>query len=79
MSSRTTMVGSTTPFSRPAAPYGQPEQATILDAFGRERERVVVYRSPIPDVNGASLLVPEPQPVWHSLQVAGARALPFAP
>jgi hypothetical protein len=68
-----------TPFTRPAPPYGQPEQATIRDAFGRVLETVVVYRSPIPDVNGASLLVPEPQSGWHSVELAGAGALPFAP
>lgn len=68
-----------TPFTQPAPPYGQPEQATIRDASGHELETVVVYRSPIPDADGASLLVPEPQPGWHSLQIAGARALPFAP
>lgn len=68
------------PFTRPAPAYGEPEPATIRDALGRELGTVVVYRSPIADADSASLLVPEPQPGWHSLELAGSSsALPFEP
>lgn len=67
------------PFSRPALPHGDAEPALVLDAFGRPLQTVEVYRNAMPDLDGASFLVPEPRSGWASIQVSGARPLAFAP
>jgi hypothetical protein len=64
-------------FPEPTVAYGAAETALILDASGRTLETVQVYRMAIPDLNGASFLVPEPKPGWYGVQVAGAGPLPF--
>jgi hypothetical protein len=39
----------------------------------------VVYRTEIADGMGAMYMVPEPQPGWSAVAVAGLPTMPFAP
>lgn len=55
-----------------------PEAAAILNEQGQLLTTVNVYRVPMHGVNAAMVLVPEPQPGWYAVQVAGSVAQPFA-
>jgi hypothetical protein len=66
------------PYSRPAEPFGDPEDAEILDASLAVVARVTVFRSAIADIDAETVLVPEPQPGWYAVRVAGAPAHPFS-
>ena len=56
---------------------GDAEAATIYDANGAALTSVAVYRTAIGDIDASMLMVPEPQPGWYAIAVAGAPALPF--
>jgi hypothetical protein len=58
---------------------GLPEPATILDARGAELAQVTAYRARMGELEGASLMVPEPEPGWHAIRIAGLPALAFEP
>jgi Peptidase M66 len=66
------------PFSEPAAPFGIPEMAEALDIDGHPVAQVTVYRTLLSDLGAATILVPEPEPGWNAIRVAGALALPFS-
>jgi hypothetical protein len=57
---------------------GDPEAATIYDTTGAELTSVTVYRTRIGDLEASMYMVPEPQPGWYAVAVAGAPPLPFA-
>jgi len=57
---------------------GDPEPATIFDSTGAELTSVTVYRTDIADQPASMYMVPEPQPGWYAVAVAGAPPLPFA-
>ena len=51
---------------------GDPEPATIYDHTGAELTNVTVYRTAIGDLEASMYMVPEPQPSWYTVAVAGA-------
>ncbi len=59
------------PLDGPAVATGSPEQADVLDVLGNLVEQVTVYRTEVAHIDGYSIQVPEPQPGWHSIQIAG--------
>jgi hypothetical protein len=59
-------------------PNVSPEPAAIFDDLGRVLTTVNVYRVPMHGVNAALVLVPEAQPGWYAVQVAGAVPHPFS-
>src|SRR5687768_16112480 len=61
----------------PRYPSGKPEAANILDATGNVVAIVTVYRTAMDHLGGALLLVPNPEPGWHAIQVQGQVPLPF--
>jgi hypothetical protein len=61
----------------PRYPTGEPEQADILDAAGDVIATVTVYRTPFDHLGGAQVLVPEPEPGWHAVQLKGEVPLGF--
>jgi hypothetical protein len=61
----------------PRYPSGDPEQADILDAAGNIIASVTVYRTPIDHLGGGLLMVPDPEPGWHAIQIHGEVPLPF--
>ena len=60
------------PFPKPEAPFGAAEDAEVLDAAGAIVANVTVYRTEIADNYGFTILVPPPQPGWHSIQLRDA-------
>jgi hypothetical protein len=65
------------PREAPRHPSGDPELANVLDANGNVIASITVYRTPMDHLGGALLLVPDPQPGWHAVQVQGAVPLAF--
>jgi hypothetical protein len=65
------------PYEAPAPAFGDPEPAQILDSQGQVLAEVTVYSTEIGDADAASVLVPEPEPGWHSVRVTGAAPLTF--
>ena len=65
------------PRAAPRYPSGEPEPADILDDSGAVIASVTVYRTPMDHLNGAQLLVPDPEPGWHAIQIRGAVPLAF--
>ncbi|NLE85055.1 MAG: hypothetical protein GX607_01515 [Myxococcales bacterium] len=63
-----------TSFSKPAQATGTPERAEILDAAGNPLLEVTVYRIPMDHLGAAELMVPEPEPGWHSILFRGQQA-----
>jgi len=61
----------------PRYPSGEPEAANVLDAAGNVVATVTVYRTPMDHLGGALLLVPDPEPGWHAVQVQGEVPLAF--
>jgi len=68
-----------TPITDLVPAEGAPEQATIYDSAGVALTNVVVYRTEISEGFGAMYMVPEPQPGWYAVSVAGGPVLIFAP
>jgi len=66
------------PITERAPAEGDPEAATIYDGTGAELTNVTVYRTAIGDLAASMYMVPEPQPGWYAVAVAGAPPLPFA-
>ena len=66
------------PIDEPIEAYGEPETAQVLDIDGNVITEVMVYRTRISESDGASILVPEPEPGWNAIQVAGAAPLSFS-
>lgn len=64
---------------RPYVATGVQESAQVLDAAGALLREVDVYRSEVGDLDAFSIEVPEPEPGWHAIRVAGAAPLEFAP
>lgn len=65
------------PIDEPSLPSGEPEEAEALNDLGQPIASVTVYRSPIADIDAASIEVPLPEAGWHAIRVAGAPALEF--
>jgi hypothetical protein len=65
------------PRNAPRYPSGTPEQADVLDAKGSVVASVTVYRTSMDHLGGALLLVPDPEPGWHAVQIKGAVPLAF--
>lgn len=65
------------PHKRPLVPRGRPEPASVFGADGKILTEVTVYRLST-DHLGDSLMVPEPKPGWHSIQVKGSKPYPFS-
>lgn len=61
----------------PRYPSGAPEQADILDDQGQVITSVTVYRTPFDHLGGGMLMVPDPEPGWHAIQIQGEVPLPF--
>lgn len=61
----------------PRYPTGEPEAANVLDAAGQVIATITVYRTPMDHLSGALVLVPDPQPGWHAVQVQGEVPLAF--
>jgi hypothetical protein len=59
------------PPSRAVSAAGAAEVASVLDAAGNEIAQVTVYRSVMDHLNGASIMVPTPEPGWHAIVVEG--------
>jgi hypothetical protein len=66
------------PITDEIAAEGEPESATIYDATGAVLASITVYRTDIADVPSSMYMVPEPQPSWYAISVAGGPPLPFA-
>jgi hypothetical protein len=66
------------PFSEPAAPFGAPESAEVLDASGAVIERTTVHRTAVTDNGSFTVVVPPPRPGWHSVRIQGAAPLAFS-
>lgn len=68
------------PITDQVPPAGDAELATATDAAGNAIANVVVYRTAIADIDGSMVMIPEPQPSWYAVAVAGVAApVPFAP
>jgi hypothetical protein len=65
------------PITELSAPAGLPEVAEIRDEQGSVVEYVVVYRTEVSHIDAASIMVPEPEPGWYSVQVSGTTAQRF--
>ncbi len=61
----------------PRYPIGDAETASVLDATGNVIANITVYRTPFDHLSGALVLVPDPQPGWHAIQVKGEVPLAF--
>jgi len=66
------------PIEQEIPPEGDPEIATIYDNTGAPLTAVTVYRTEIGDLFASMVWVPEPQPEWYAVEVAGAAPHPFA-
>lgn len=66
------------PFSKPAAPFGAPESAEILDTSGTVIERITVYRTVVMDSQSSTVLVPPARSAWSSVRIDGAAPLAFS-
>jgi hypothetical protein len=58
------------------AASGTLESAVVLDAAGQAIGSVSAYRTEVADL-GYSIQVPQPQPGWHAIEVAGAAPLAY--
>jgi hypothetical protein len=61
----------------PRYPSGEPEAADVLDVNGNVVATVTVYKTPMDHLGGALYLVPDPEPGWHAVRVAGQAPIPF--
>jgi len=59
------------PITRPSLPEGAPIIVRILDETGTAITEVEAYRTEISDDVSAMVMVPEPQPGWAFVEVAG--------
>lgn len=66
------------PVEENTPPEGEAETATIYDNTGAPLTAITVYRTEIGDTSASMVWVPEPQPEWYAVEVAGAAPLPFA-
>jgi hypothetical protein len=67
------------PITKPSLPEGTPITARIVDDAGNLLEEVTAYRTEISDSGASSIMLPEPQPGWVGVDVAGSGVVPFAP
>lgn len=67
------------PVNEEVPPEGDAEAATIFDSSGAAVTSVAVYRTDISDGMSSMYMVPEPQPGWYAVAVAGTPAMPFEP
>jgi hypothetical protein len=65
------------PISDPIAAFGAPEMADVFDVYGQPLEPITVYRTRLSENGASTILVPEPDPTWATLQVQGAAAISF--
>jgi hypothetical protein len=62
----------------PEPAFGEAETATVYDVSGTAISDVVVYRSDVGDIDGASMyLVPTPQLNWATLRIGGTHVAFF--
>ena len=66
------------PIITPSLAEGTPVTAHVYDDAGNLLEDVTVYRTEMSDSGSASIMVPEPQPGWGSIEVAASGVVPFA-
>jgi hypothetical protein len=65
------------PFLEPEAPFGDAEQADVLDIDGRPIDRVTVYRTLVGD-QGSTILVPPAKRGWNAVRTSDGAMLPFS-
>jgi hypothetical protein len=61
----------------PRVPTGKPETARVLGADGKLFTEVTVYRLADSE-HGYSVMIPEPKPGWHSIEVKGSKPYAFS-
>jgi hypothetical protein len=61
----------------PRVPTGKPETARVLGADGKLFTEVTVYRLADSE-HGYSVMIPEPKPGWHSIEVKGSKPHAFS-
>jgi hypothetical protein len=66
------------PFAEPAAPFGDAEQADVLDLDGDAIDSVTVYRTVVGDNEGTTLLVPPAKQGWNAVRTVDGTMLPFS-
>lgn len=65
------------PITDPAPPAGEPEGAVVLNRAGDAITEVTVYRTELDHLSASSVMVPEPEPSWHAIRIAGELPLVF--
>jgi len=66
------------PITKPSLPEGTPVTARVVDDAGNFLQEITVYRTEISDSGVASIMIPEPQPGFAGIEVAGSGVVPFA-
>lgn len=66
------------PFAEPDAPFGDAEQADVLDIDGHAIDSVTVYRTLTGDNQGTTLLVPPAKQGWNAVRTLDGTMLPFS-
>ncbi len=65
------------PIPGPAVATGVPESADVLGASGDVIATVTVYRTEVSEIDGFSVQVPEPEPGWQAVSIAGIPPIAF--
>jgi hypothetical protein len=65
------------PFLEPEPPFGDAEQADVLDIDGRPIDRITVYRTAMGE-QGSTILVPPAKKGWNALRTSDGSMLPFS-
>jgi len=66
------------PITTPSLPEGTAVTARVVDDAGNLLQEITAYRTEISDSGAASIMVPEPQPGWGGIDVAGSGVVRFA-
>jgi hypothetical protein len=66
------------PVTKPSLPEGTAVTGRIVDDAGNLLREITAYRTEMSDSGAASIMVPEPQPGWGGIDVAGSGVVPFA-
>lgn len=66
------------PRSKATLPNGVAEPAVVYDSSGEALMTIQVYRTRMSELDASVVMVPEPEPHWASVAVAGAEPIAFA-
>jgi hypothetical protein len=66
------------PITTPSLPEGTAITVRVVDVAGNLLEEITAYRTEMSDSGAASIMVPEPKPGWHGVEVAGSGMVAFA-